>query len=264
VVQIALWAIGRWGISIGDDGSEFREIIGFEERLVSCAICEQRKEKRFCPALHGRICAQCCGQQREVTIDCPSDCTYLRQAREHEKVRTVEDVDQSAMFPEIEIPEHFLYEHRELIMGISFALANCARGGGSLGGSVDGSVGNLSLADHDLIAALSSLVQSYRTLVESSLIYEQATTNLVHQKIAREVARMVNEFRDEEVKHLGYSRLKDSDVLKALVFWVRMAITRTSGRPKSRAFVDFLFTQFQEKVSGIAAPEDAKSRIIVP
>lgn len=231
---------------------------------MSCAICELRKEKRFCPALHGRICAQCCGEQREVTIDCPSDCPYLRQAREHEKLRTVSDVDQAAMFPEIELPEHFLYEHNELIMGISFALANCARGGSSFGSSLDGSVGNRSLTDRDLIAALSSLVQSYRTLVESSLIYEQATANLVQQKVAREVGTMVNEFREEEVKHLGYSRLKDSDVLKVLVFWLRMAMTRTSGRPKSRAFVDFLFTQFPEKASGIAAPEDVGSRIVIP
>jgi hypothetical protein len=231
---------------------------------VSCTICELRKEKRFCPALHGRICAQCCGEQREVTIDCPSDCPYLRQAREHEKLRGVEDVDQAAMFPDIEIPEHFLYEHRELIMGISFALANSARAGSSLGSSLDGAVGNRSLTDRDLIAALTSLVESYRTLVESSLIYEQATANLVQHKIAREVAAMVKEFREEEVRHLGYSRLKDSDLLKALVFWMRMGMTRTSGRPKSRAFVDFLLAQFPEKASGIAAPEDAGSRIIVP
>ena len=231
---------------------------------MSCTICELRKEKRFCPALHGRICAQCCGEQREVTIDCPSDCPYLRQAREHEKMRTVEDVDQAAMFPDIEIPEHFLYEHRELIMGISFALANSARAGSSLGSSLDGAVGNRSLTDRDLIAALTSLVESYRTLVESSLIYEQATANLVQHKIAREVAAMVKEFREEEVRHLGYSRLKDSDLLKALVFWMRMGMTRTSGRPKSRAFVDFLLAQFPEKASGIAAPDDAGSRIIVP
>ena len=48
---------------------------------LSCAICEIRKEKRFCPAVHGRICPQCCGEQREVTLDCPSDCPYLQQAR---------------------------------------------------------------------------------------------------------------------------------------------------------------------------------------
>src|SRR6267378_4241217 len=48
---------------------------------LSCAICEVRKEKRFCPAVHERICPQCCGEQHEMTLDCPNDCTYLQQAR---------------------------------------------------------------------------------------------------------------------------------------------------------------------------------------
>jgi hypothetical protein len=48
------------------------------------------------------------------------------------------------------------------------------------------------------------------------------------------------------------------------VFLLRMAYSRTSGRPKSRAYVDFLFAQFPEKQSAIAAPEEAASRIIVP
>jgi hypothetical protein len=46
-----------------------------------------------------------------------------------------------------------------------------------------------------------------------------------------------------------------------------MAHGRTSGRPKSRAFVDFLFEQFPEKQSAIATlatPETAGSRIVVP
>jgi len=43
-----------------------------------------------------------------------------------------------------------------------------------------------------------------------------------------------------------------------------MAYTRTSGRPKSRAFVDFVFAQFPENASAIATPDDPGSRIIVP
>ena len=231
---------------------------------VSCAICELRKEKRFCPAVHGRICAQCCGEQREVTLDCPSECPYLQQAREHEKPRSASELDRAAMFPEIEIGEQFLYEREELILGLSFALAKCARNGAGLGSSLQGSAGNHCLTDRDLIGALTSLAQSYRTLVESSLIYEQATANLIQQQVAREVATMVKEFREAEVKHLGYSRLRDLDVLKALVFLLRMGLGRTSGRPKSRAFVDFLFAQFPEKASGIAAPEESGSRIVIP
>ena len=50
---------------------------------MSCAICEVRKEKRFCPAVHDRICPRCCGTEREVTLDCPSECVFLQQARAH-------------------------------------------------------------------------------------------------------------------------------------------------------------------------------------
>jgi hypothetical protein len=235
-----------------------------EEQDVSCAICELRKEKRFCPAVHGRICGQCCGEQREVTLDCPSDCPYLQQAREHEKPHEPDEGDRAAMLPDVEIGEQFLYEREELILGLSFALAKSARNGHAPGGSLDGSVGNRSLTDRDLIGALGSLAQSYRTLVRSSLIYEQATANLVQQQIAREVETMVKEFREAEAKHLGYSRLRDADVLKALVFLLRMGMSRTSGRPKSRAFVDFLLAQFPDKGSSLAAPEDSASRIVIP
>ena len=42
---------------------------------MSCPICEKRPAKRFCPAKGEKICAICCGEGREVTIDCPMDCS---------------------------------------------------------------------------------------------------------------------------------------------------------------------------------------------
>ena len=220
---------------------------------LSCAICEERKEKRFCPAVHGRICPQCCGEQREVTLDCPGDCPYLQQAREHATANRERpgELDREALFPEVEIAEPFLYEREELILGLSFALAKSARA-------------DRALMDRDLIAAVSSLAKSYQTLVKSSLIYEAPTANVAHQTIAREVETMVREFREAEQQKIGHTRLRDSEVLKALVFILRMAMGRTSGRPKSRAFVDFLFAQFPEKRTAIAGPEDGGSRIVIP
>ena len=223
---------------------------------MSCALCQERKEKRFCPAVHGRICAQCCGEQREVTLDCPSECPYLQQAREHEKPRAVTAAERDAMFPDSEIAEQFLYDRQELILGLSFALVKSARAGRSLDGHL--------LTDRDLLSALTFLAQKYQTLIESGLIYEERTANLAHQQVAREVEVMVKEFREAEQKHMGYSRLRDAEVLKAIVFLVRMGLSRTSGRPKSRAFVDFLFSQFPESQSAIAAPESAGSRIVIP
>jgi hypothetical protein len=217
---------------------------------LACAICNKRKEKRFCPAVHGRICPQCCGEQREVTLDCPSECVYLQQAREHERPRPIAELDQSALFPKVEIGQQFLYEQEHLILGLSYALAKSAQA-------------DRGIRDADLIAVLSPMARNYETLAGSGLHYEVPVTNLAHQAVASEVQKMVKEYREAEQSHVGYSRLRDSDVFQALVFLLRMATTRTSGRPKSRAFVDFLFRQFPEPQSGIAAPQEG-SRIIVP
>jgi hypothetical protein len=218
---------------------------------LSCAICEIRKEKRFCPAVHGRICPQCCGEQREVTLDCPSDCPYLQQAREHEKPRSSGDLDAAALFPQVELEDQFLYQHEHLIMGLSFALAKRARA-------------DRGIHDSDLITGLTSLARRYDRLVNSGLHYEEPIQGLAQQAVAAELENMVKEYREAELKHTGFSRLRDSEVLKALVFLTRMAHARTSGRPKSRAFADFLFAQFPEKQSALASPEQAGGRIIVP
>lgn len=218
---------------------------------MSCAICEKRKEKRFCLAVHGRICPQCCGEQREVTLDCPRECGYLQQARQHENPRRIEDLDRSALFPQIEIPEQFIYEHEHLVVGLSYALFK--------------SVGiDHTLMDVDLISALSSLITSYETLVNSGLVYETPIASIGRHTVAAEVQKMVKEYREAEQKHLGYSRLKDTDVLRALVFILRMAYGRTSGRPKSRAFIDFLYAQFPDRPAVAAQPEEVGSRIIMP
>lgn len=222
-----------------------------EEPELSCAICEIRKEKRFCPAVHGRICPQCCGEQREVTLDCPSDCPYLIQAREHEKPRPADQLDAGTLFLGIEVPDQFMYEHEHLLMGLTFALAKAARG-------------DRNLNDRDLLAGISALATRYERLASSGLHYEQPLTSDSQRRVAIEVETMLKEYRQAEQKHVGYSTLRESDVLKALVFLVRLAHGRTSGRPKSRAFVDFLFMQFPEKESAVLTPQGAGNRIILP
>ncbi len=218
---------------------------------MSCAICELRKEKRFCPAIHGRICPQCCGEQREVTLDCPSDCPYLRQAREHEKPRPAEQIDRASLFLQVEISEQFTYEREHLLMGLSYALAQAAHA-------------QRSLNDQDLISALTAMCTSYERLVNSGLHYEQPLTGVAQHAVAAQIQEMLKQFREAEQKQLGFSRLNDTDVLKSLVFLLRLAQGRTSGRPKSRAFIDFLFAQFPENRSAVIAPQEAASRIIVP
>jgi len=218
---------------------------------LRCAICEIRKEKRFCPAVHGRICPQCCGEQREVTLDCPSDCPYLLQARQHEKPRPADQLDAAGLFLHIAVSDQFMYEKEHLLMGLTYALAKAARS-------------DRSLHDQDLIQMLSVLTRSYERRVNSGLHYEQPLTSDSQRRAAAGLETMIKEYREAEQKHVGYSTLRESDVLKALVFLLRLAHGRTSGRPKSRAFVEFLFSQFPEKETAVVTSQDAGSRIILP
>jgi hypothetical protein len=179
-----------------------------------------------------------------------------QQARESSRGDGDVDRDRLALLaqleiPEVEISEQFLYEREELIIGLSFALAKSARA-------------DRALMDRDLITAVSTLAKSYFTMVNSSIIYESPSTNVAHHAVAREIETMVREFREAEQRHAGKTRLRDSDVLRALVFLLRLGVSRTSGRPKSRAFIDFLFAQFPERQSGLVGADEAAGRIVIP
>jgi len=217
---------------------------------LTCEICHTRKEKRFCPAVHGRICPTCCGTEREVSLDCPSDCPYLQQARRNEKLRSVEMVGPEALMTEVDIPEPFVYEREPLILGLSYAIAQAAHA-------------DRSLQDRDAIAALTAMARSLQTLVGSGLVYEERSASLTQQGLVERLRKTLAEYREVEAKNLGYSSLHDSDALKAVVFLMRLGLMHSNGRPKSRAFLDFLFRQFPERKSAIASPGEA-SQIVMP
>jgi len=218
---------------------------------LSCPICNVRKEKRFCLALHDRICAQCCGEQREVTLECPSECPYLQQARLHEKPRDLAENPPEEMFPAIRVRQDFLHEHEHLIAGILATLAKLSRA-------------DRHLKDRELIAALANMVRSQQRLISSGLVYEEATPNLAQQGLITTLRQVLEEYREVERQHLGHVRLKDADVLPALVFTLRLAHAHTSGRPLSRAFIDFLQQQFPEAAASLESTAEPGGRIIIP
>ena len=218
---------------------------------MSCEICHQRKEKRFCLALHDRICPQCCGEQREVTLDCPSECPYLQQSRQHEKPRRWEDLPTGDMFPKVEVPDAFVNQHEQLINGLMGTIARVA-------------ASDHSLKDAQVIAALANAAQSYRTLAASGLLYEEALPGPGQQAIVDALRQAVQEFRELEREHRGHTTLRDSDVLMAIVLVLRLVYASTTGRPLSRNFVDYLKRSFPSSQSAIVGAGDAGGRIILP
>ena len=211
---------------------------------MNCTLCETRKEKRFCPALHARICATCCGTHREVVLDCPSDCSYLKQAREYGRFRP-ELLEDERWFAQVQVEEDFLDAHPLFLEDLAESIRQSA-------------LANTSLRDRDVIEALAALVRSFETRAKSGLHYEPTNLSLAQQALIEELYEVIMD-HDEESEEMGDPRLHDSDdALKALVFVLRLALDRSSGRPLSRGFLDFLRTEFTE------GENNTQSRIILP
>jgi len=79
--------------------------------------------------------------------------------------------------------------------------------------------------------------------------------------VAAEVQNLLKEFREAEQKHMGYVQLRDSEVLRALVFLVRMATRPHVGKAEITSFRGVPTHSVSGEPGGIAAPEEAGSRM---
>ena len=86
---------------------------------MSCAICEKRPPKRYCPAKGEKICAICCGEEREVSIDCPPDCSHLLAAHRYEAEHRKPIPAEEFPYRDIQVREDFVYQRWPLVAGIA-------------------------------------------------------------------------------------------------------------------------------------------------
>ena len=213
---------------------------------MACAICHTRKPRRFCPGVHGDICTICCGTEREVTVDCPWDCPYLQDARKHERAAPV-DPDK---FPnqDIRVSEEFLRDHEALLVAVARGLMHAA-------------FDTPGAADLDVRDALEALIRTYRTL-QSGVYYETRPENALAGRISRATQSAIEEYRKTENEGTGMQRSRDADVLTTLVFLQRLELDRHNGRPRGKAFLDFLRSFFGAQDD--ATPAASGSSLILP
>ncbi len=187
-----------------------------------CKICEVRRPRRYCPGVGGDICPLCCGNEREVTVNCPLDCVYLREARSREKLP---DVDPRT-FPnaDIKISEDFLRRNEALLITTAAALARASL-------DTDGAV------DTDTREALDSMIRTYRTL-QSGLYYESRPDNILAASVQSGVKEAIEQLQQRATES-GLT-IRDAEVLGVLAFLQRLGIQHSNGRPKGRAFIHFL------------------------
>jgi hypothetical protein len=199
-----------------------------------CAICQTRRPRRNCPGVHGDICTICCGTEREVTVSCPLDCEYLRDARKHERPAPL-DTEQMPD-KDIRVSEDLLESNQELLEFLSLTLARAAL-------DTPGAV------DSDVRDALAALIRTYRTL-QTGIYYQTLPENALAARIFHTVEDAVGEFRQRETERLGMSRTRDADLLGLLVFLERLEMDRNNGRPRGRAFLDLLRGLQPESLEG--------------
>lgn len=212
---------------------------------MSCAICEKRKAERFCPAKGEKICAVCCGTEREVSIDCPVDCSYLAAAHRYEDQHQ-RSLPADTPLLDVKVSQDVIYTHQNVLSGLAFAAAKF-------------SATHAHTTDPDILVALQALAETYKTL-GSGILYEKPPDAKLPRELYATLAAFLNESKQQPTERPGAPPIKDSEVFTLLVFLFRMGLLRTNGRPRARRYIEFLRSQFP------AAPElkREESRIIMP
>ena len=210
---------------------------------MPCPICNKRKVKRFCPARGDNICAVCCGTEREVTIDCPSDCPHLVASRKYDDGRR--QIDWSKIpFADVQLSFEFAQSHALLLMTLLSSIWEYARE-------------HRQVVDTDAIAALQALAESYRTL-SSGLYYEKPPDYLYQRELYQGLKATLEEFERVQAQRQGLVTMRNSDLRDSLIYLTQLGAMRANGRPRSRAFLDLIGTQVASE-----APAKANSNIVL-
>jgi hypothetical protein len=201
---------------------------------MACAICQIRRPRRFCPGVRGDICTLCCGTEREVTVDCPLDCEYLREAHKHEKPQPLPP--EGLPNQDVMLPRERLDENEEFLTFLAQALARAA-------------LNNPAVVDLDIREALEASIRTHRTL-QSGLVYASVPANPLAAGLCSALDAAIDEFRRAEAERLGIHKTRESTALGGLVFLQHFEISYNNGRRRGRAFLDALLDFY-------SAPEEA-------
>jgi hypothetical protein len=189
-----------------------------------CKICGVRKAKRNCLAVGNGICTLCCGTEREASLSCPLECEYLQDAHGREKTVPIEEKDIPS--PDITVTEEFVAAHEELVLFAVYSLLQATL-------RTPGAV------DSDVLAALSALTQTHRTL-EAGLVYETLSPNAIAASIQRRFSASLEDYEKLRREREALAPLRNSEILAVLVFLHRVGHQNQNGRSRGRMFIDLL------------------------
>jgi hypothetical protein len=211
-----------------------------------CPICEKRRAERYCPAKGEKICAVDCGTEREVSIDCPTECSYLQTAHRWERDLAKPLAESEVPFPDVSLPEELPQTGQPVLSGFVLTTLVYARD-------------HRSLNDADAFAAMHALADTFRTLV-SGIYYEKPPEYPVAAGLYAALAKFIEDEKKRAAERPEFPSPTDEQLFHLLVLFLRLCRLRSNGRPRTRSFIEFLRVQFPLE----AAPAREESRIIVP
>jgi hypothetical protein len=211
-----------------------------------CPICNKRRAERYCPAMGEKICAIDCGIEREVIIDCPSDCSYLVAAHRWEQSHPKPLAEGDVPFPDVSFPSDLIHTRQAQLSGLGYTILMYA-------------ADQRSLTDSDVFAAVQALAETRRTLL-SGIYYEKPPDNPVAAGLYAALAKFIEDEKKHSAEHPEFPALKDMEIFHLLVFFLRFGRLRSNGRPRTRAFITFLRSTMPQE----ATPSKEESRIILP
>jgi hypothetical protein len=153
-------------------------------------------------------------------------------SREHDYERR--EIDRSQLpFPDTKIAAAFLAAHEDLVLQLSYAICLYARD-------------NSALVDSDVIAALQSLAEAYRTLA-SGIVYENPPAYHIQRELYQAVQMGIEQYKRGEGRDrvvASAHNVHNGEIRDVLVFLTQLGALRSNARPKGRAYLDFLRTGF--------------------
>ncbi len=210
---------------------------------MKCPLCNTRKARRQCPAKSALICPVCCATKREIEIDCPLSCAYLREGYTYARQKTPLEQRARGVQAERQFDRSFLIANEAFLTQLWQWIW-------------EGYLSAPQLHDAEIIAAITALEKTYQTL-DKGLYYESRPDSGLEQLLFQKLKEAI----DAKIQSpdLAEKHLKLSTVIDCLIFLQQMIHLRTSGRPLSRGFL----LQLQETFSSLPSQAASTPHVVL-
>jgi hypothetical protein len=111
--------------------------------------------------------------------------------------------------------------------------------------------------DRDVVGALEALIRTQRTL-ESGLVYQTRAGDQIAAAIQARMEKALEDYQRLRHEREGLAGYRTAEILGVLVFLLRLSSRVVNGRPRGRAFIEYLSEQMP-----LPAPPPEPGKIIL-